>query len=272
VTERRAVERTRAALLEAEQRARARSDQENRTKDDFLATLSHELRTPLGVILGWSDLLRQGMVDEPRRERALNAIHESASLQVQMVDDLLDTARISSGKLQLTRGRVDLRELVRNVIESMQPKAEAKGIQIAQHVEPGLTEITGDPDRLTQVLLNLLTNAIKFTPQAGTIRIGVRAGLTMVEIEVADTGCGIAPAFLPHVFEPFQQADTSNARAHHGLGLGLSIVKRLVEAHGGTVTADSPGEGHGATFLVRLPIIDGDSGVAETATVVQTST
>lgn len=243
-----------AAALEETQAARASAEAANVLKDQFLATVSHELRTPLNAILGWSDMLRSGMLPEPRRAAAAEAIFHNAQRQARLIDELLDMARIMSGKLRLERTRVDARDIVHGAIETVHPAAEAKGIEIAIEIDPAVGAFHGDPSRLQQVLWNLLANAVKFTPEGGSVSVGVRRRGHAGEFVVADSGSGIARDFLPSVFEPFRQADASSTRKYDGLGLGLSIVKQLVEAHGGSISVDSPGEGQGATFTVRLPL------------------
>jgi signal transduction histidine kinase/CheY-like chemotaxis protein len=243
-----------AAALEETQAARADAERANVLKDQFLATVSHELRTPLNAILGWADMLRLGMLPEPRRATAVEAIFNNAQRQARLIDQLLDVARIMSGKLRLECIRVDAHDLVNGAVETVHPAAEAKNIRIGVHVDPAVGAFHGDPSRLQQVLCNLLANAVKFTPEGGAVRIRVRRRGGAGEIVVADTGAGIPREFLPSVFEPFRQADASATRVYDGLGLGLAIVKQLVEAHGGSISADSLGEGHGATFTVRLPL------------------
>jgi len=244
---------SRLELLEREKAARASAEQANRLKDQFLAIVSHELRTPLNAILGWADILRRGAMDERRRDRAFQAIYDSARCQAQIIDELLDVARIMSGKLRLEYSAVDVLETVRHAVEIVQPLADTHHIHIAVDADATIDAIQGDGARLQQIVWNLLTNAVKFTPDAGAVHVRVRRAHPGVEIAVTDTGRGIPRDFLPHVFEAFRQADGSTTRHHGGLGLGLSIVKHLVEAHGGTVRVDSGGEGCGATFTVALP-------------------
>ena len=241
-------------LLEREQAARANAEQANMVKDQFLATVSHELRTPLNAILGWAEMLRNGTLDVTRRDRAGRAIYTSAKRQAELINELLDVARIMSGKLQLEFAPVDLKDVARSALDIVQPAADAKRITIGIDEDPSMGVVYGDCGRLSQVATNLLANAVKFTPEGGAVYLRLRRVDDMVELIVADTGKGIAPEFLTSVFEPFRQADAAAARVHGGLGLGLSIVKHLVEAHGGTVRADSAGPGQGATFTVRLPI------------------
>ncbi len=249
------LEETRKQLLEREHAARASAEQANRLKDEFLAVVSHELRTPLNAILGWADLLRAGKLDDSKRDRASQAIFDSAKRQAQLIDELLDVARIMSGKLRLERTPVDLAAIVSAAIEVVQPAIEAKHINVVVDADEAIGTVYGDSARLQQVAWNLLSNAVKFTPEGGTVRVELRAYDHAAEMIITDSGRGITADFLPSVFEPFRQADGSTTRPHSGLGLGLSIVKQLVEAHGGTVAAESPGEGHGAVFTVRLPTI-----------------
>jgi signal transduction histidine kinase/ActR/RegA family two-component response regulator len=246
-------ERLATALAEMEA-ARASAEAANVLKDQFLATVSHELRTPLNAILGWSDMLCSGILPEPRRAAACEAIFNNAQRQARLIDELLDMARIMSGKLRLERSLVEARDIVNGALETVQPAAEAKGIAITVDLDPAVGTFHGDGTRLQQVLWNLLSNAVKFTPEGGAVRIRVRRRGTAGEIVVSDSGAGISRDFLPAVFEPFRQADGSATRLHGGLGLGLAIVKQLVEAHGGSIDVASAGEGQGATFTVRLPL------------------
>lgn len=210
---------------------------------------------PLNAVLGWADILQRGAIDDTRHGRALTAIHTNASRQVQLIDELLDVSRIISGKLRLDRVTIDLADVVRTAVDGVQPLADKKRIELALDTESSLSTFYADPGRLQQIVVNLLSNAIKFTPVGGSVHLRVRRVDSLVEIVVTDTGQGIPADFLPLVFEPFRQADESLTRRHGGLGLGLSIVKHLVEAHGGTVSAQSAGEGQGSTFLVRLPTV-----------------
>ncbi|HEY7171794.1 MAG TPA: ATP-binding protein [Vicinamibacterales bacterium] len=239
----------------AEQAARGAAERANRLKDEFLAIVSHELRTPLNAILGWSDMLRRGRVEDQRRDRVFQAIHDGARRQAQLIDDLLDVSRIISGKLRLERTAVDLRTIVEDAVQAMQLAAEAKQLRMHADLADGVGLIDGDGARLQQVVSNLLSNAIKFTPEGGSVHVVVKRTARWVELTVSDTGQGIRAEFLPEVFEPFRQADGSTTRVHGGLGLGLSIAKHLVEAHHGSIRADSAGPGNGATFTVRLPAI-----------------
>jgi signal transduction histidine kinase len=254
LAEMRNLEHARNHLLEREQVARASAENANRLKDQFLAIVSHELRTPLNAILGWSDILCKDRLDERLRERAVHGIGHSARRQAQLIDDLLDVARITSGKLRLENTFVDLRDTIRDAVEVVQPSAGAKHIALTVPPASPPGEVYGDGARLQQIVVNLLSNAVKFTAAGGDVRVSLRRVGECVELEVADTGKGIAPHFLPWVFEPFRQADGSTTRVHAGLGLGLAIVKTLAQAHRGTVSAHSRGEGLGATFTVRLPV------------------
>jgi signal transduction histidine kinase/ActR/RegA family two-component response regulator len=250
------LEEARNQLLTRELAARAAAEEANQLKDQFLAVVSHELRTPLNAILGWAELLRGGRVPDDKRERASHAIYDSAKRQAHLIDELLDVARIMSGKLRLERSTVDLAEVVSGAIGAVQPAIEAKNIDIVVDAAPSLSAVYGDSSRLQQITWNLLSNAVKFTPENGSVRIQLRKVGSVAEMIVADSGDGIPEHFLPYVFEPFRQADGSTTRPHSGLGLGLSIVKQLVEAHGGTVSAENREGGRGAVFMVRLPILN----------------
>ncbi|MFQ4145429.1 GAF domain-containing protein [Chlorogloeopsis sp. ULAP02] len=244
-----------ARLYEAERTARNTAEAANRVKDEFLAVLSHELRTPLNPILGWSKLLRAGKLDAAKIDYALETIERNAKLQTQLIEDLLDVSRILQGKLSFNKAPVDLAPTIEAAIETVQLAAQAKSIQIETVFEPNAGQVLGDSARLQQVIWNLLTNAVKFTPSGGRVEIRLRCIDSQAEIKVSDTGQGIDCDFLPYVFEYFRQADATITRKFGGLGLGLAIVRHLVELHGGTVYAESPGEALGATFTVRLPLI-----------------
>ena len=237
-----------------EQAARASAEQASRLKDQFLAIVSHELRTPLNAVLGWADVLRRGRIGDAQRAAALDAIYRSAKRQAQLIDDLLDVARIMSGKLRLDQTVVDFRGVIRDALLAVQPLTVAKRLEITVDADPGVSLIYADASRLQQVVANLLSNAVKFTPSGGALHLRLRQVDADVELEVADTGEGIPADFLPSVFEAFRQADGSTTRVQGGLGLGLSIVKHLVEAHRGSVRVRSDGPGRGATFTVRLPV------------------
>ena len=250
--EMRRMHEARNELLQLEQAARASAEQANRLKDQFLAIVSHELRTPLNAILGWTDMLRKGIVDDARRERAYQVVFDSAQRQAQLVEDLLDVARIVSGKLRLELTPVDLADVVRSAMNVMQPAIDTKKIRVDIDTDESMGLIAVDRARFQQIVWNLLSNAVKFTPPDGEVHVRLRRSGVYVELIVADSGQGIPDEFLPALFEPFRQADESTTRANAGLGLGLSIVKRLVEAHGGTVSAHSDGKDRGSTFTVRL--------------------
>jgi PAS domain S-box-containing protein len=254
IRDRRRVEEERADLLARERAARADAEEASRAKDEFIATLSHELRTPLNSVLGWARLLRMGKLDGPNVVRAVEAIERGASTQAQIVDDLLDMARIVRGQLQLDVRPVELVPVIEAAIDTVRPAASAREIEIAAVFEPRAGPVAGDPGRLQQVAWNLLTNAVKFTPAGGRVEVRLSRRSHHVELAVKDTGAGIASEFLPHVFERFRQGDSSTTRAHGGLGLGLAIVRHLVEAHGGTVSAESAGPGLGSCFHVSLPL------------------
>jgi signal transduction histidine kinase len=244
----------RAAVAIENARAYDEARRANQLKDDFLATLSHELRTPLNAVLGYARMMRTGAVREDRRDEALDVIERNSAALAQIVEDILDVSRIISGKLKVSLDTVEVRPLVVGALATVAPAAERKGVRLASSVDSGVVTIQADADRLPQVLWNLLTNAVKFTPNGGSVDVTVvplpGGG---VEIAVIDTGRGIAPEFLPFIFERFRQADTRAVREHSGLGLGLSIVRNIVEMHGGTIHAKSAGDGQGATFCVRLP-------------------
>ncbi|MGB7926374.1 MAG: CHASE domain-containing protein [Pyrinomonadaceae bacterium] len=240
-------------LFESERRARAAAEESNRMKDEFLATVSHELRTPLTSILGWARMLRSGTLDEATSLRAVETIERNAKSQSQIIEDILDASRIITGKLSLDIQPVELVIVLESAINAVRPAAEAKGIQIETAFDANANRVAGDANRLQQVVWNLLSNAVKFTPTGGRVQVQLRQSDGYVEIVVSDTGQGIDKEFLPYVFERFRQADSSTTRQHGGLGLGLAIVRHLVELHGGTVTAESAGEGSGTRFTVRLP-------------------
>ena len=244
----------RKQLLESERSARAAAERISGLKDTFLANLSHELRTPLSAILGWAQVLRHHLSDNPDMRHGLDAIERNARVQAQLIEDLLDMSRIASGKVRLDIQATDPSVFIEAAVETVRPAAESKGIRLEKLLDPLAGPISGDPGRLQQVVWNLLTNAVKFTPKGGKIQVLLKRINSHIEISVADTGCGLKPEFLPYLFERFRQADPTTTRKHGGLGLGLSIVKQLVELHGGTVYAQSDGEGHGATFVVELPL------------------
>ncbi|MGK5081522.1 ATP-binding protein [Janthinobacterium sp. HLX7-2] len=244
----------RKVLLDSEREARAEAERTNQLKDDFLATLSHELRTPLSAILGWAQVLRRGTRDEADLHRGLQSIERNARAQVQLIEDLLDMSRITADKVLLDLQTLVAASVIAAAIETLRPAADAKHITIRSSIASDAGSIMGDPSRIQQIIWNLLSNALKFTPQGGQVDIGVRREGARLAITVADNGIGIRKDFLPHVFDRFRQADASTTRKHGGLGLGLAIVKHLVEQHGGTVTASSAGDMQGASFTVRLPL------------------
>lgn len=254
IAERKQAERERAELLVRERAARAEAETANRLKDEFLATVSHELRTPLNAMLGWVTLIRNGKVDEESTARALATIERNARMQQKLIDDLLDVSSIITGKLRLDVTALDLVAVIEAAVEAVRPAAEAKGVQLQMELEQTARLVQGDANRLQQVIWNLLANAVKFTSAGGGVQISLRYRAAGVEIAVRDTGSGIAPKFLPYVFDRFRQADGSTTKRYGGLGLGLAIVRHLVEMHGGAVAAASDGEGRGATFTVTLPL------------------
>jgi PAS domain S-box-containing protein len=262
IAQRKQAEAERERLFVSEKEARERAERETRMKDEFLATLSHELRTPLNAILGWANILRTSATPEDIAE-GVEVIERNARAQTQIIEDLLDMSRIVSGNVRLDVQRIDLVPVMKSAIESVKPMAAAREIRLTSVLDPLAGPVAGDPARLQQVLFNLLTNALKFTQKGGRVQVVLERVNSHVEISVDDTGQGIAPDFLPHVFDRFRQADASSTRAHRGLGLGLAIVKNLVELHGGSVRAKSPGQGMGATFSILLPVaiarIEGDA-------------
>lgn len=281
ITELKRLEAERNQLLVLEQAARASAESANRSKDEFLAVLSHELRTPLTAILGWAGMLQAGKLDEARATLAIETIERNAGLQMQLIEDLLDISRIIRGEISLSFGLVDLVGAIAAAIGVVQPAADAKAIQLESVLDASVAEIWGDSDRLQQVVWNLLSNAIKFTPSGGRVEVrlsvvsgrfqqtpgGIAGGdvcatraTNYAQIQVRDTGKGISADFLPYVFERFCQADSKSTRSHKGLGLGMAIARHLVELHGGTIQAESPGIGLGATFTVKLPLHQGSRG------------
>jgi signal transduction histidine kinase/CheY-like chemotaxis protein len=252
-------------LLERESTARTEAEESNRLKDEFLATVSHELRTPLTAILGWSRMLEAGTLDDPTAARAIETIRRNAISQAQIIDDILDVSRVITGKLYLDLHPIDLAPVIEAAVNVVRPTAEAKGIRIETEFSSQPAVITGDANRLQQIIWNLLSNAIKFTPSGGSVFLSVHEIGTQVEVRVADTGQGISRDFLPFVFDRFRQADSTSTRQYGGLGLGLAIARHLVEIHGGTIMAESPGEEKGATFSVRLPSVGSDSSPSRSA-------
>jgi PAS domain S-box-containing protein len=244
----------RERLLESERDARVTAERESRLKDEFLATLSHELRTPLNAILGWTELIARNQVDEDDAREGLRIIERNARTQAQLIEDLLDMSRIISGKIRLDVQPVNLMDVIEASFATVQPAAAARSVKLRKVLDPNAGPISGDPNRLQQVVWNLLSNAVKFTPRGGTVEILLQRVNSSLEIVVTDSGEGIESDFLPHVFDRFRQADGTTTRRHGGLGLGLSIVKNLVDLHGGTVRAWSAGKGRGSTFTVSLPL------------------
>ncbi len=280
ITDRKMAEETQRALYE-QREARLQAEEErrrteasyriaqeaNRAKDEFLMTLSHELRTPMTAILGWSRMLPAMSPDDPLFREAIASIAGGAQLQARLIDDILDVSRIVSGKLRLTPETFEIAHVVMNAVDAVAPTAAAKNITMTTSLTPALGSMVADATRLQQVIWNLLANAVKFTPRHGSVTVSARRTSSQIEISVSDTGEGIDPQFLPHIFEPFRQAESPQTRSHGGLGLGLSIVRYIAEAHGGTVAAKSEGRGKGTTFTVTLPVIavKADSGAVRNA-------
>src|SRR6185503_6306069 len=254
ITARKKTEEKLAQLLVRERMARGDAEKANRLKDEFLATLSHELRTPLNAVIGWSRILKAGRLDNESSLHAIEVIERNAWAQKQIIEDILDVSRVITGKLQLHLGPVDLVAVVAAALDAVKPAIEAKDIRIETQFHEDLKVIAGDVDRLQQVVWNLLSNASKFTPVGGTVGVRISQDESYVQIQVRDTGPGIAADFLPHVFERFRQADGSTTRTHGGLGLGLAIVRHLVELHGGMIAAENDVSSTGAIFTVRLPL------------------
>ncbi len=243
-----------AKLLQSEREARSEAERANHIKDEFLSTVSHELRTPLNAILGYSQLLHHSLDNHSEMEEGLSVIERNAKAQSQIIEDLLDMGRILSGKVRLEVQSVDMAEVIEAAVDTLQPAADAKNIRVQSVLDSRAGAVLGDNSRLQQVIWNLLANAIKFTPKGGRVQVALARINSHVEISVSDSGAGIPPDLLPHVFDRFRQGDASTTKRHGGLGLGLSIVKQLVELHGGTVSASSPGAGQGATFTIELPV------------------
>ena len=262
ITERKQAEVERERLMQQEQAARRIAEEASRLKDDFLATVSHELRNPLNSIVGWAGLLSSGRLDEKTIARAVEAITRAAQAQDQIISDLLDVSRVISGRLRLDVRPLQLIEVLETAIEAMRPAIDAKQIRLLTLLDPAAGPMAGDPERLRQVLWNLLSNAVKFTPRNGRIQILSQRTDSHIEIIVSDTGVGIETQLLPYVFDRFRQGDSGTNRQSGGLGLGLAIVRHLVELHGGTVCAESKGTGQGASFTVKLPILIGSGDIA----------
>lgn len=255
ITTRKRIEAERFNLLKREQTARAEAEAANRVKDEFLAVLSHELRTPLNSILGWITLIQRGKLNKVTFDQALEVIERNASLQTQLIEDLLDISRISRGKLSLSIDSVNLIELMQTTAETLRPASDAKSITMELFLDSSIGIIMGDANRLQQIFWNLFSNAIKFTPPNGAVTVRLKKTEdSYAQIQVTDSGIGIEPNFLPYVFEYFRQADASTTRSQGGLGLGLAISRHLVELHGGTIDVESQGKGKGTTFTVMLPI------------------
>lgn len=243
-------------LLKRESNAREAAEESNRLKDEFLATVSHELRTPLTAILGWSRLLEEGSLDDQVANQAIESIRRNAKAQTRIVDDILDVSRIITGNLLFDLHPVELAPVIEAAINAVRPTADAKGVRLEAEFDSAPLVVSGDANRLQQVIWNLISNAVKFTEKGGCVSLGLRQVNSSVEIKVADTGQGISPEFLPFVFDRFRQADSTSTRQHGGLGLGLAIARHLVEIHGGTIRAESPGNDSGATFTLKLPLVD----------------
>jgi len=254
-----------AQLLARESQARTEAEKSNRLKDEFLATVSHELRTPLTAILGWAHMLDSDKLADVQAQRAIQTIQRNAKAQGEIIDDILDVSRIITGNLYLNLQPTELTRVIEGAINVVRPTAEAKKISVETELGDHPALVSGDAHRLQQIVWNLLSNAVKFTPVGGKVRIRTFDDATQVHLEIADNGQGIRADFLPHVFERFRQADSSTTRKHGGLGLGLAIVRHLVEIHGGSVHANSEGEGRGATFTVTLPLLLGDELIAADA-------
>jgi len=254
VSERKRAEAERTKLLQTVQQAREEAEELNRSKDQFLAMLSHELRTPLNAIFGWARMLQSAAMDEATSRRAIDAILRNATAQVQLVEDLLDVSRIITGKMRLDVQSLDLKSVIESALDAVQPAAAAKGLKIETVLDPNAGPVVGAADRLRQVVWNLLMNAIKFTPRDGRVQVHLRKVKSHVEIVVSDNGEGIQPEILPFIFDRFRQGDSTTTRPHGGLGLGLALVRHLVDLHGGRVRAASEGPGRGATFVVELPV------------------
>src|SRR6185295_3376450 len=254
VNERRQVEERLRVALSGEQIARAEAETANRLKDEFLATVSHEIRTPLNAIIGWSHLLRSGRLDDASIARAIETIDRNAKMQAQLIEDILDVSRVITGKLRLRNESVDIASVINAAIDSVQLAIDSKDLHLEVTLDPSARHTFGDAGRLQQVVWNLLSNAIKFTPPGGRIKIKVKRSKGNMLLLVSDDGQGISPDFLPFIFERFRQADGTSTRHHGGLGLGLAIVRHLVELHGGSIKADSAGVGEGATFTITLPL------------------
>jgi PAS domain S-box-containing protein len=255
ITQRKEAEEERERLLRQEKAAREEAESAGRLKDEFLATISHELRTPLTSILGWARLFCSGQVPDYQVRQAMDVIAKNAQAQAQLIDDILDTSRIITGRLQLEVQPVEIERIFHAVVEVVRPSAELKGVDLNMVIDARREVVLGDAGRLRQAIWNLLSNAVKFSNEGGRVEARLARAGNQVEITVSDTGVGIDPQFMPHVFERFRQADGAHTRGHGGLGLGLATTRHIVEMHGGDVSASSPGKGQGATFKIRLPMI-----------------
>ncbi|HXU90221.1 MAG TPA: ATP-binding protein [Methylomirabilota bacterium] len=260
ISERRRLEEARAAVLAREREARQQAEALSRTKDELLATVSHELRTPLNSIFGWARMMQSSDMDDSGRLRAINAIIRNVSALGRLVEDLLDLSRVVTGRMRLDVRPVDFTTVIEAAMETVRPAANAKGVALGTTTHGSIRMIRGAPDRLQQVVWNLLMNAVKFTPRGGRVDVSLRRTNSMLEMQVSDTGEGIVPELLPHIFDAFRQGDGSSTRRHGGLGLGLTLVRQLVELHGGQVRAESQGKNRGATFTVTLPLASAASG------------
>ncbi|BAC88575.1 hybrid sensor histidine kinase/response regulator [Gloeobacter violaceus] len=268
ITERRQAEQVRVEILR-EQVARQQAEEASRMKDEFLAMVSHELRTPLNSILGWAQLLRARRIDEKAATGALESIERNARMQNRLIEDLLDISRVVTGQMRLELQPLELSGVIASAVEAVQPAAAVKQIQLRCRIDAAVGPVLGDVDRLHQIAWNLLANAVKFTPQGGTVEVDLAQGEIHAQLVVRDNGIGISPAFLDQIFERFRQADSTSTRVHGGLGLGLSIVRHLVELHGGTAAAESAGKGQGATFTVRLPLLADGTPIQDEGKLVQ---
>jgi signal transduction histidine kinase/CheY-like chemotaxis protein len=266
IAERKRIEAEREALLLREQRARAEAEEASRMKDEFLATLSHELRTPLTAMLGWVHLLRSGQLEPAQIHRAIEVLDRNTRAQAHLINDLLDVSRIVTGKLRLDLRPISLAPIVQAALETVRPTAEARSIEWDLRIEPKVGPVSGDATRLQQVIWNLLSNAVKFTPRGGRVEVRLECRGDEAVIQVHDNGQGLTPDLVPHVFERFRQGDSTTTRVHGGLGLGLAIVRHLVEMHGGMVEASSPGRGQGSTFTVKLPLLREEQPPARSST------
>jgi signal transduction histidine kinase len=255
VTEQKLAEEYRERLLVREQELRVAAESANKLKDNFLSTLSHELRTPLTAIIGWTGLMRQQRLDEANQLKGIDTIERNARTQQRLIEEILDVSRMASGKFTFTPAAIELLPVIESAIESIRPTAEQQEIHFETNLAASGTAVFGDPDRLLQMTSNILSNAVKFTPAGGVIRVSLSPSGLFIQLRISDTGEGIDPTFLPHIFDRFRQGDSATTRKHGGLGLGLSIVQHIVELHGGAIHAESDGPGKGATFVIDLPVL-----------------